>query len=116
MADDLTFGECPNCSRRIMLKTTAKKHFVYGKCQGFHTDDGSHCGYSFTRGRKESDRIIADAARASRKAPPKPKETPEDEPEETGPEQGTRPESDTAGNDDAAGGILSRARKRNSRA
>lgn len=113
MADDLTLGECPFCGRQIMLRTTAKSKFVYGKCQGFHTEDRSHCGYSFTHGRAESNRIVAEAARAARTAPP--------EPEEEEPDDGREPEEEPAGAAATAGdggggagkrGVFRRARKR----
>lgn len=96
MADDLELGKCPRCKRTIMLKTTTGG-FVYGKCQGFHTDDGSHCGFSFQYGRKESRKFIADAAKADRKP----------EPEETEIEQETEPRGDDpAGSADGGRGIF----------
>ena len=82
MAEDLKMGECPRCKRAIMLRTTTGG-LVYGKCQGFHTDDGSHCGFSFQHGRKESAKLIAEAAKADRKPDPDPQPEEEDHGEET---------------------------------
>lgn len=106
MAEDLTLGECPKCARPIMLRTTTGG-LVYGKCQGFQTEDGSHCGFSFQHGRKESISLIAAAAKAARKPKAEPKEEADDNETEPGP--GT--ESDPAGNDDGGSGVFRRGRK-----
>lgn len=109
MAEDLgKLTPCPNprtkCGRPVMLRRTTGG-LVYSKCQGFHSDDGSHCGFSFQYGRKDSAAIIAEIAKAARKPDPEPKET------DSGKETTEPGRADPAGNDDGGGGIFRRGRR-----